>query len=45
VTPVTDVLVSDRGLAVRYTMEKLAGTPNSSKVGDHAKRREGLLYN
>ena len=44
VIPVTDVLVSDRGLEVHYTMEKLTGAPNNMKDRDYARHREGLLY-
>jgi len=44
VIPVSDVLVSDRGLEVHYTMEKLTGAPNNMKDKDYAKHREGLLY-
>jgi hypothetical protein len=44
VIPVTDVLVSDRGLEVHYTMEKLTGAPNNMKDKDYAKHREGTLY-
>ena len=44
VIPVTDVLVSDRGLEVHYTMQKLTGAPNNMKDKDYAKHREGLLY-
>jgi hypothetical protein len=44
VIPVTDVLVSDRGVEVHYTMEKLTGAPNNMKDKDYAKHREGLLY-
>ena len=44
VIPVTDVLVTDKGLEVHYTMEKLTGAPNNMKDKDYAKHREGLLY-
>ncbi len=44
VIPVTDVLVSDRGLEVHYTMEKLTGAPNNMKDKDYANHREGTLY-
>jgi hypothetical protein len=44
VIPVTDVVVSDRGLEVHYTMQKLTGAPNNMKDKDYAKHREGLLY-
>ena len=44
VIPVTDVLVTDRGLEVHYNMEKLTGAPNNMKDKDYAKHREGLLY-
>ena len=44
VIPVTDVVVSGRGLEVHYTMEKLTGAPNNMKDKDYAKHREGLLY-
>ncbi len=44
VIPVTDVLVSDRGLEVHYTMEKLTGAPNNMKDKDYARHREGTLY-
>ena len=44
VIPVTDVLVTDRGLEVHYTMEKLTGAPTNMKDKDYAKHREGLLY-
>lgn len=44
VIPVTDVLVTDRGLEVHYSMEKLTGAPNNMKDKDYAAHREGLLY-
>jgi len=44
VIPVTDVLVTDRGIEVHYSMEKLTGAPNNMKGKDYAKHREGLLY-
>jgi hypothetical protein len=44
VIPVTDVVVSDRGLEVHYSMEKLTGAPNSMKDKDYAAHREGRLY-
>jgi len=44
VIPVTDVLVTDRGLEVHYIMEKLTGAPSNTKDKDHAKHREGLPY-
>jgi hypothetical protein len=44
VIPVTDVLVTDKGLEVHYNMEKLTGAPNNMKDKDYAKHREGLLY-
>ena len=44
VIPVTDVIVTDRGLEVHYSMEKLTGAPNNMKDKDYAKHREGLLY-
>ena len=44
VIPVTDVLVTDRGLEVHYNMEKLTGAPNNMKDKDYAKHREGVLY-
>jgi hypothetical protein len=44
VIPVTDVLVSARGLEVHYTMEKLTGAPNNMKDKDYARHREGTLY-
>ncbi|MFA4966442.1 MAG: PRC-barrel domain-containing protein [Thermoleophilia bacterium] len=44
VIPVTDVLVTDRGLEVHYAMEKLTGAPNNMKDRDYAMHREGLLY-
>ena len=44
VIPVTDVLVTDKGLEVHYDMEKLTGAPNNMKDKDYAKHREGLLY-
>jgi hypothetical protein len=44
VIPVTDVLVSDRGLEVHSTMEKLTGAPNNMRDKDYAKHREGTLY-
>jgi hypothetical protein len=44
VIPVTDVLVTDRGLEVRYDPVKLTGAPNAMKDKDYAKHREGLLY-
>jgi hypothetical protein len=44
VIPVTDVVVSDRGLEVHYSMEKLTGAPNNMKDKDYAAHREGLLY-
>ena len=44
VIPVTDVLVTDRGLEVHYIMQKLTGAPNNMKDKDYAQHREGLLY-
>ena len=44
VIPVTDVLVTDRGLEVHYDSVKLTGAPNAMKDKDYAKHREGLLY-
>ena len=44
VIPVTDVVVSDRGLEVHYDMEKLTGAPNNMKGKDYAAHREGRLY-
>ncbi len=44
VIPVTDVLVTDRGLEVHYDMEKLTGAPNAMKGKDFAAHREGRLY-
>ena len=44
VIPVTDVIVTDRGLEVHYSMEKLTGAPNNMKDKDYAKHREGTLY-
>jgi PRC-barrel domain len=44
VIPVTDVLVTERGLEVHYDMEKLTGAPNAMKGKDFAAHREGRLY-
>jgi hypothetical protein len=44
VIPVTDVLVTERGLEVHYGMEKLTGAPNCMKDKDYASHREGRLY-
>ena len=44
VIPVTDVLVTDRGLEVHYDSVTLTGAPNAMKDKDYAKHREGLLY-
>ena len=44
VIPVTDVLVTDKGLEVHYDMEKLTGAPNTMKDKDYAAHREGRLY-
>jgi hypothetical protein len=44
VIPVTDVVVTDRGLEVHYGMEKLTGAPNCMKDKDYAAHREGRLY-
>ena len=44
VIPVTDVVVSERGLEVHYDMEKLTGAPNAMKGKDYAAHREGRLY-
>lgn len=44
VIPVTDVLVTERGLEVHYAMEKLTGAPNTMKGKDYAAHREGRLY-
>jgi hypothetical protein len=44
VIPVTDVVVTDRGLEVHYGMEKLTGAPNAMKGRDYAEHREGRLY-
>jgi hypothetical protein len=44
VIPVTDVLVTGKGLEVHYDSVKLTGAPNAMKDKDYAKHREGLLY-
>jgi hypothetical protein len=44
VIPVTDVVVTDKGLEVHYDMEKLTGAPNTMKGKDYAAHREGRLY-
>ena len=44
VIPVTDVLVTGKGLEVHYSMEKLTGAPNTMKGKDYAAHREGRLY-
>jgi PRC-barrel domain len=44
VIPVTDVLVTDKGLEVHYSMEKLTGAPNTMKGKDYAAHREGRLF-
>jgi hypothetical protein len=44
VIPVTDVKVTDKGLTVHYSMEKLTGAPNCMVGKLYAKHREGLLY-
>jgi hypothetical protein len=44
VIPVTDIVVTDSGLEVHYTMEKLTGAPNAMKGRDYATHREGRLY-
>ena len=44
VIPVTDVLVTDRGLEVHYDSVKLTGAPNAMKDKDYAQHREGMLY-
>jgi hypothetical protein len=44
VIPVTDVVVTDRGLEVHYSMEKLTGAPNAMKGREYAAHREGRLY-
>jgi hypothetical protein len=44
VIPVTDVIVTDKGLEVHYSMEKLTGAPNAMKGRDYAAHREGRLY-
>lgn len=44
VIPVTDVVVSDRGLEVHYDMEKLTGAPNVMGERPYAAHREGMLY-
>lgn len=44
VIPVTDVVVSDRGLEVHYDMEKLTGAPNVMGERPYALHREGMLY-
>ena len=44
VIPVTDVVVSDRGLEVHYGMKKLTGAPNAMKGKEYAQHREGRLY-
>ena len=44
VIPVTDVVVTDTGLEVHYTKEKLTGAPNAMKGKDYASHREGRLY-
>jgi hypothetical protein len=44
VIPVTDVLVTDKGLEVHYSMERLTGAPNAMKGKEYAAHREGRLY-
>jgi hypothetical protein len=44
VIPVTDVIVSDRGLEVHYDMEKLTGAPNVMGERPYAEHREGMLF-
>jgi hypothetical protein len=44
VIPVTDVIVTDRGLHVHYDMEKLTGAPNVMGDKPYAPHREGVLY-
>lgn len=44
VIPVVHVVVTDRGLEVHYSMEKLTGAPNAMKGKDYAAHREGRLY-
>jgi len=44
VIPVTDVVVSDKGLAVHYDMEKLTGAPNVMGERPYAEHREGMLF-
>ena len=44
VIPVTDVVVTEAGLEVHYSMEKLTGAPNTMKGKDYAAHREGRLY-
>ena len=42
--PVTDLVVSDRGLELHYDMEKLTGAPNVMGERPYAVHREGMLY-
>ena len=44
VIPVTDVVVTDKGLHVHYDMEKLTGAPNVMGDKPYAPHREGVLY-
>ena len=44
VIPVTDVIVTDKGLHVHYDMEKLTGAPNVMGERPYAQHREGMLY-
>ena len=44
VIPVTDVIVTDKGLHVHYGMEKLTGAPNVMGDKPYAPHREGVLY-
>jgi hypothetical protein len=44
VIPVTDVVVSERGLEVHYEMEKLTGAPNVMGDRPYAEHREGMLF-
>jgi hypothetical protein len=44
VLPVTDVLVTERGFEVHYSMEKLTGAPNKREDRDYPAHREGVLY-
>jgi hypothetical protein len=44
VIPVTDVVVSDRGIELHYDMEKLTGAPNVMGDRPYAEHREGMLF-